>query len=206
MNKLVSLGLLALSLSLLSGSLIAGQVQVCEEIKSDPGYKGLYGLCNAYWNETDPDARADILAAFNRKAGENGPTMPGLSEPPPPPPPAALPSCPCWDFDALVQEIACSGLPLMDQLVDDQAQTGYDFALFQDSSVRVSVYAGYVDPWEPGSVIGSEDGEPECAYFGLAGMNITATNVDNLTDDACRADVLDLIAAPPTFADCDLSP
>jgi hypothetical protein len=87
MRALISLGLLALSLGFLSSPAVAGTVQVCEDIKNDLAYKGLYGLCNAYWNETDEAKKTEILAAFEAKAGPDGPSMPGLE----------VASCPCWD-------------------------------------------------------------------------------------------------------------
>lgn len=195
MRKLIVLGLFALSLGIIGSSALAGQVEVCEAIKHDPAYKGLYGLCNAYWSETDPDARQDILDAFNSRAGEDGPTMPGLDEPAPA-------SCPCWDFDAVVQEIACAGLPLSEWESDDTpSQQGQDYARFANSSVSVELYAGY-SIWEPGIIFGPEDGVPECAYFGLTSLTIMATGIDDGTDDACRLDVLDLIAQPPLPEDC----
>ncbi len=77
MRKVISLGLLALTFSLFSGQLLAGKIEACELIKKDPAYKGLYGLCNAYWNANE-NARAQILANFEEKAGPGGPGMPGL--------------------------------------------------------------------------------------------------------------------------------
>ena len=91
MRKLVSLGLFALMFSIFSSQVFAGKIAVCEKIKGDPAYKGLYGLCNAYWNAKSEDAREEILANFEKKAGTDpdAPGMPGLG-----PDPDFF--CPCW--------------------------------------------------------------------------------------------------------------
>jgi len=89
MRKFITLFMTLALLGLFSGSLFAGKVDVCEDIKFNPAYKGLYGLCNAYWN-ADERSRARILENFYKKAGPDGPGMPGLDEPEP------EPVCPCW--------------------------------------------------------------------------------------------------------------
>ena len=96
MRKLVSLGLFALMFSMFSSQVFAGTIAACEEIKGDPAYQGLYGLCNAYWNAKNDNARDKILANFEKKAGtdDGGPGMPGL-EP-------EMVACPCWDEDDLL--------------------------------------------------------------------------------------------------------
>jgi len=96
MNKLVSLGLLAVSLSFFAAPVFAGNVEDCETIKFDDAYKSLYGLCTAYWNADDEEARLNILSNYNRRAEKLGaPPMPGLLD------------CPCWDATRL-QRDACA--------------------------------------------------------------------------------------------------
>ena len=95
MRKIITSTVLILSFSLFSGSVFAGKIAACEEIKHDPAYKGLYGLCNAYWN-ANPKHQDKFLAKFEKKAGPDGPGMPGLEEPDvrTEPEPAV---CPCTD-------------------------------------------------------------------------------------------------------------
>ena len=102
MHRIIVMGIFALAASLLSASLAAGQIEVCEEIKHDPDYKGLYGLCNAYWNADEED-REDILRNFERKAGPDGPGMPGLED-------NGFFDCPCWD-DVSYQNVCDLGEP-----------------------------------------------------------------------------------------------
>lgn len=92
MRKLITSSVLFMLFSMLSGTVFAGKVPVCEDIKHDPAYKGLYGLCNAYWN-ADEDAQLVILEQYRRKAGEDGPDMPGLE-----PDDEVITElvCPCW--------------------------------------------------------------------------------------------------------------
>jgi hypothetical protein len=85
MRKIITSAVLILLFSMFSGTAFAGKVQVCEDIKNNPAYKGLYGLCNAYWNADDTE-KPEILDNWDKKAGPGGPSMPGL-----------LPAtCPCW--------------------------------------------------------------------------------------------------------------
>ena len=78
MRKLLTSIVLFMLFSMFSGAAFAGKIAVCEDIKNDPAYKGLYGLCNAYWNADSEQARASILEAFNKKGEPLGLTMPGL--------------------------------------------------------------------------------------------------------------------------------
>lgn len=86
MRKIITSSVLILLFSLFSGQVFAGKIEACENIKHDPAYKGLYGLCNAYWNANEK-AQDKILAKFIKKAGPGGPVMPGLE-------PVVI--CPCW--------------------------------------------------------------------------------------------------------------
>jgi len=101
MRKIITSSVLILLFSLFSGQAFAGKVEACELIKHDPAYKGLYGLCNAYWN-ADENAQEKILAKFVKKAGPDGPGMPGLDDPEPEPI-----ECPCWTEEYMLVA-ACS--------------------------------------------------------------------------------------------------
>ena len=90
MRKFLVSSVLVLVTGAFAGNVFAGKIEACEAIKSNPVYKGLYGLCNAYWN-ADENARPGILENFYRKAGPKGPDMPGLNDPVPQPV-----VCPCW--------------------------------------------------------------------------------------------------------------
>lgn len=86
MRKIFASFIVFMLLSMFSSAVFAGQIDVCEDIKNDPAYKGLYGLCNAYWNADSDEARESILKAFKKKADPLGLTMPGL----------VSMDCPCW--------------------------------------------------------------------------------------------------------------
>jgi hypothetical protein len=92
--------------SMFSGAALAGKVAVCEEIKHDPAYKGLYGLCNAYWNASNEDARLRILENFYKKAPK------GIDMPSPFDPKTKTVVCPCWaegqiDIGAVPDPMGC---------------------------------------------------------------------------------------------------
>ena len=120
MRKIISLGLFALMLSMFSSQVFAGKIAVCEDIKNDPAYKGLYGLCNAYWNADDAVAQAKVLANFEKKAGTDsgGPGMPGL----------ITVVCPCWDM-AQVEALSDSASAIDDcgTLINQSRGTDFDF-------------------------------------------------------------------------------
>lgn len=96
MRKIFTLFIVFMLFSMFSGAVFAGQIDVCEDIKNDPAYKGLYGLCNAYWNADSDEARESILKAFKKKADPLGVTMPGL----------VSMACPCWT--GLTDEQVCA--------------------------------------------------------------------------------------------------
>jgi hypothetical protein len=102
MRKIITLGLLALSMNFLSGPAFAGDVSDCETIRDDPN-RALYGLCIAYWNTTNAVARGKILENFTKKAdGSIG--MPGLPVPDSPEP-GDFVECTCWLQENHVQAI-----------------------------------------------------------------------------------------------------
>jgi hypothetical protein len=145
MRNVFLLGLLALTFSVFSTTANAGKVEVCEAIKNDPAYQGLYGLCNAYWNETDEQARADILAAFQAKAGPDGPSMPGLDEA----------FCPCWDqayLDATVTEGLIGAICEI-----DADGTGSDLAVYLDDP-KAEGYNPNIQLWLEAGILDYDTG------------------------------------------------
>jgi hypothetical protein len=107
MRKLISLGLLALLLSVLASPAVAGNVPDCEYLK-DSEVKGLYGLCIAYHNASDESTKKRVLDNFDKKVKKAGlleplPKMPGLVELPqePDPDPQDV-TCPCLDALAAI--------------------------------------------------------------------------------------------------------
>lgn len=191
MRNVFLLGLLALTLSVVSTTANAAKIEVCEQIKNDPAYKGLYGLCNAYWNETDEQVRADILAAFQAKAGPDGPSMPGLDEA----------FCPCWDqayLDATIE----AGLVGTFCIVDVYG-TEFDLAAYQGSGSDLFLLAGYLppDPKYPidgtGCVVGA------FAYPLPDGVENSIPYATNPAQDAkCSELLLDAMRAANFTDDC----
>jgi hypothetical protein len=196
MRKIISLGLFALILSIFSSQVFAGKVPFCEVEKDELKSKGLYGLCNAYWNVDDENDKFQILVNFVKKAGTtlDDPGMPGWK-----PDGLVEVTCPCWDFDTLVQVIACSNLPLDMQNVDPDSddETGFDMAWFQDTSNLITAFAGYTPVFT--------DANHECFINVPAGEGKVPYKDTNADEDAvCRLDVLDLIAEPPLSIECNL--
>jgi hypothetical protein len=119
----------------------------------------------------------------------DNPGMPGWKKP-------DEPECPCWDFDTLVQVVACSGFPLVEAHPDPTAnQISFDFAAFQNSAAGfVLVMAGY-NPFD----IQFPDDAKECLIdtsigqisMGEGKVPYKATSENE--DLACRLDVLELI-------------
>jgi len=79
MRKLISLGLLAIVLSLVASPVFAGNEPLCELLK-DGASKGLYGLCIAYHNADSARAQERIWENYKRKAGKEDPPMPGTGD------------------------------------------------------------------------------------------------------------------------------
>jgi len=118
MRKLISMSVMALLLSVMASTAIAGNVEDCEILKDGDYSKGLYGLCIAWHNAGNDNARGRILANYDKKAtGPNDPPLPG-SVP-------SGPSCPCLD--------ALAGLNDYDWGVSTTGcfnDGGYDFSFF----------------------------------------------------------------------------
>jgi hypothetical protein len=199
MRKIISLGLFALILSIFSSQVFAGKVPFCEVEKDELKSKGLYGLCNAYWNNVDDEnASAQILANFVKKAGTtlDDPRMPGWK-----PDGLVEVTCPCWDFDTLVQYVACTSLPLANYYVDiTDDQSEFNLAWFDNDSIAVLVWAGDM-PLDFNSLNVCDINLP----MGEGKVLSKATSADE--DAACRLDVLDvldLFAEPLLDLECVL--
>jgi hypothetical protein len=105
MRKLISLGVLAILLSMLASSAVAGSEKYCEVLKEDGITKGLYGLCIAYWGADNGRSQERILGNYRKKMrpvypgdrkGTGDPDMPGLVD--------DL-SCPCWTIGQMANAI-----------------------------------------------------------------------------------------------------
>ena len=127
MRKIISLGLFALFLSILSNSVFAVPVDgKCEILKSKDVTKGLYGLCVAYWNSEGSEGQDQILYLYNERAiGPNDPGMPGLN------------GCPCWGISEL--NAACL-LPYNGGC--DQLDPPMGFASFNGHTVTFNLLSG----------------------------------------------------------------
>ena len=123
MRKVITSSVLFMLFCMFSGVAFAGKVAVCEEIKHDPAYKGLYGLCNAYYNAETEKARGRILENFYKKAGPEGPGMPGLDET------EEAPVCPCWADGQI--DLGATPDPFGCQVVGTFAFASYDGGSFQ---------------------------------------------------------------------------
>lgn len=122
----VAVGLLALSLGGSAGSAFAGDVAECETLKD--GYtKGLYGLCIAWHNAGNDNARDRILDKYEDTAGPGDPPMPGTEDEVP---------CPCWDETDLA-DASLNGVPNSCLLAG--TESGAEFAVY-----GANVYQFYV--------------------------------------------------------------
>ena len=185
---------IVLLFGLFSGSLFAGNVEACEKIKHVPAYKGLYGLCNAYWNADEED-RPDILRNFEKRAPA-GVTMPGLGEETGPVGETVPIVCPCWDYDVLEQELACNAYEAAYFGYDNTGDnSGEDWAVFNGPNT-IQVFAGntFFD-----QVAGNECDIVAPAAFITESFHAVTGEVE----DQCRLDVLDLIDAAGNLALCD---
>ena len=102
MHKIISLGLLALSLFLISNTAFS-DVSDCDDvlIEQENAPKGLYGLCVAYWSSDNGRGRARIEELYKHRAEAAGysTVIPGTGVGVP------LLPCPCWDTIDLVEAI-----------------------------------------------------------------------------------------------------
>jgi hypothetical protein len=114
MRKLISLGILALFVSVLAGPAVAGNVEICDGLK-DSGVKGLYGLCIAYHNTSDGISKQRIGDNFKKKSGNSGIIMPDDS----------VGTCPCFTGE----EILNAGSPF--DCAISSSGTGLDLALYE---------------------------------------------------------------------------
>jgi len=134
MRKLVSLGILALLMSVLAGPVVAG-VDACDTLKLDKNApKGLYGLCVAYWSAENGRGQDRVEQLYDRKAIAAGypPGIPGLVVSPQEPDPV---SCPCWGADKLAEAYE-NGTPLSCSINDDEI--GIEFVIYGENEEAVS--------------------------------------------------------------------
>jgi hypothetical protein len=117
MRRIISLGLFALLVSIFSSTVFAGNDEDCVFLKGDDYTKGLYGLCIAYYNAGNDNARDRIAAKFNKNADPGDPTLPLTDEVP----------CPCWD-ELHLAEASLNGDP--DQCSRSVNGTGTDLAAY----------------------------------------------------------------------------
>ena len=163
MRKPIASFMFFMLFSMFTGTVHAAKVKVCEAIKFDPEYKGLYGLCNAYWNEEDEEYRALILENWDRKVGPDGPGMPGLDE--------SVPVvCPCWSEGEIDHGIT----PLDCEVGDD-----YMLAFYDDYDIQYGT----------GVLVGL--GPDSCEYYNFdLGESMWATGLNTAELDACAADLM----------------
>ena len=95
MRKVISLGVLALLLSVLASPVSAGSKETCKDLKG--ASKGLYGLCVAYQNAADGISKERIMGNFNRRALDGEVMPPNDSKKP------DIVECPCWSNEDLVR-------------------------------------------------------------------------------------------------------
>jgi hypothetical protein len=94
MRKLISMSVMALLLSVMATTAMAGGVEDCDlELKNNPDApKGLYGLCIAFWNTEGSNGQDRIRALYVKKAEAAGfdTVIPGSNP--------INPSCPCVEM------------------------------------------------------------------------------------------------------------
>jgi len=127
MRKLISLGLLALFLSVFSSQLLAGGVQACDDMKEELQALGAYGLCIA-WHNADEEDKDKFAKKFRDKAGFPVTDLTDLS-------------CPCWD-EAFLNDITVGLTGTLCSI--DSFDDSYDFAIYQAGDLQVALSAGFV--------------------------------------------------------------
>ena len=124
MRELISLGALAVLMSVLASSVFGGIEEECEVLK-DGATKGLYSLCIAYHNAGSSDAMERILNNYNKKAGPGDPPMPGTGDPVP---------CACWTEENLANAIGFAPAEAC------QIGTDLEFAVYGSASSVVVTF------------------------------------------------------------------
>jgi hypothetical protein len=166
-----------------AGSVFAGDKSECEHFKKDKASKGAYGLCVAYQNADDAGGLA-IFENWKKKFGPNAPVLPNS------PNDVEDEPCPCWDFAALEEELACNSYFTMLSGMDESGNnSGQDFAWFI-GNFFIQVHAG-------NTPYGTDPTVNECAIAEFSGLFTTSPYevVSGAVEDQCRLDVLDFIAA-----------
>jgi hypothetical protein len=141
MRKIISLGLLALSLGVFSSSLLAGNEDACDVLKD--ATPGLYGLCIAYVNAGNDNARDRILGNYDKKKRPGDPDLIDdvLNDEPDV-------VCPCWASVDFVVD-ATDGLTPQSCTFDETGDS-YDLTYHLSTPDFVALSAGYLigDPYE----------------------------------------------------------
>lgn len=168
MRKQITLGLLALSLSFLSASVFAGNVDDCEFLKDKdhPDYApGLYGLCVAWHNasgagdQTALDAIAENY--FERSGGQTVPGSGGSGTDDDPPF-----ECPCWTV--LTETHICDLGYLFDTLTPEgEVGSGLD-----DVYTGILLFMNSASQFEN---FGVSPDRSECSYT-IGGVGVPSEN------------------------------
>ncbi len=192
MRKLIGLSLVAILVVTFSLSASAGVQDCIDELKGVKEYKGLYGLCVAYWSSGESE---EILELYRSKADRLG--VPGdLLDPPGF---VSDDTCPCWDIDAVRQVLACNGYQYAGGEMEE-GPSGDSFVAYLNDSFFPLLVVGesiFADFWEG----------PECQIVGaeLDMVLISDAPVDPSEEAACRKDISGLIdeLTRPVSSDCE---
>lgn len=168
MRKLISLGLLAISFAFAAQSVLAYDVEECEFFKG--GTPGLYGLCLAFVNAGNENARDRIRANYVKKrAPEDPATLDEFFDGP-------QSTCPCWGLEELAA-------------VGEATPYGCDVS----EGFRLAAYDTNLITFEADA-----QGLPEfpstCFYLNVADFSIRFQDTTPEEHDACWASVEALIA------------
>ena len=169
MRKLVSMGLLAISATLAFSTASAYDVEMCEEFKG--GTPGLYGLCIAFVNAPNDNARGSIEKNYAKQRGDTDPgTLEEFFG-------GGGDTCPCWSYDSLLAETEV--LPPLGCISEPAAE----YALFNDGS---EVAAGDTTYVQPG------DGLTECVRILATGGVFDVQATDAAENAVCLENLEDL--------------
>ena len=184
MRKLISLGLLALLLSIFASPVMAGGAAECDGLKEDEtAPRGLYGLCTAYYSAENGRGQERVEQLYAKKAIAAGypPEIPRLELPQEPDPPEV--ACPCWPGDEM------AGVP-DDSAPAFECQVGTDpeFAIYGSESFALVTFQVFPLNEDPDSPIG-------CMYVdNRSGGGMSADfDLDGDEEYTCRAGIQALV-------------
>ena len=167
MRKIIYLGLLAVTLTLLSGHALAGNESDCDPLidpNSNQYAPNLYGLCVA-WHHADEDTKDKIAENFRRRSG--GKAVPGSSDF----------SCSCWR-NLSYGEV---GMVLVDGSPTELSVSFCDVSEFNSNDRLFLRGSGYTQ----GFSAGFSNGAYGCAYL-LADPEEITYSIMELTDGEAR--------------------